>query len=174
MTPSESHPRRSRLVRIDTAVAQVEAWTGIALVVAILVTVLAQVVMRYVFARPNPWTEELSRFSFIWLSLIGASLAVHRHAHFELDVVVRRASRAARQVVGLLVSALLVTMLVLLLILGTVLTSAARLERSPALDLPMVWVYAALPVAVALMLFHVAVALTAGPSGSDKGIWAAD
>ena len=60
------------------------------LVLTVFVVVLFQVVMRYLFERPNPWTEELSRFGFIWLSMLGAALAVELRTHFVFDQLVGR------------------------------------------------------------------------------------
>ncbi len=145
---------RRRLARVESWVVQVETIAGIALVIAILVAVLAQVVMRYVFESPNPWTEELSRFAFIWLSLIGASLATKNGAHFALDSVAAFLSAKARLVVDRIVTLIVVALLVGIVVVGTLLASHARVERSPALDLPMFWVYAALPLSGALMLLH--------------------
>ena len=145
---------RRRLARVEGWVVQVETVASIALLIAILVAVLAQVVMRYVFERPNPWTEELSRFAFIWLSLIGASLATRNGAHFTLDSVVAFLSPTAHLVVERIVTLIVAALLGGVVVVGTLLANDARLERSPALDVPMIWVYAALPLSAALMLLH--------------------
>lgn len=166
--PAPPAALRRWLARIDDGLVRVEVVAGIALVLAIVVTVLTQVVMRYVFARPNPWTEELSRYAFIWLSLVGSSLATKRGAHFVLESVVQRLSPPARRMVARAVGTLVAALLLVLLVAGTLLAHEARLERSPALDLPMVWVYAALPVTMALMLLHLMVGLTVAKEG-DPG-----
>jgi TRAP-type transport system small permease protein len=121
--------------------------------------------MRYVFAHPNAWTEELSRYAFIWLSLLGASLASKRGAHFLFDSAVNRLPTSMRRIVDLAVSLLVGGSLVGAIMLGTELAAAVRFQRSPALEIPMVWVYAALPVAASLMLLH----LVAGRHGAIEG-----
>ncbi len=140
------------------------------LVMIIVMTVLTQVVMRYVFARPNPWTEELSRFAFIWLSLIGSSLATKRGAHFLFDSSVATLSPTVRALLARVVTALVGVMLFGILVVGTQLAYQERLQRSPALDLPMVWVYGALPVVAALMLLHLVTGLTVSKEGEPA--WA--
>ncbi|GLQ04891.1 TRAP transporter small permease [Sneathiella chinensis] len=37
--------------------------------------VLIQVVARYIFASPPPWTEEAARYAMIWLGLLGATIS---------------------------------------------------------------------------------------------------
>ena len=150
---------------VDRWVVHVETVLAIGLVLAIVMTVFAQVVMRYVFARPNPWTEELSRFGFIWLSLIGSSLAIKRGAHFLFESAVNGLPAAVRRVVALGVTILVAAMLLGILIVGIELAAEARYQRSPALDLPMVYVYAALPLSAALMLLHLVAGLTIAKEG---------
>ena len=127
---------RKALARVDRAVVAVETAAAAGLVFAVLLTVLVQVVMRYVFARPNPWTEELSRYLFIWLSLLGASLASKRGAHFVFDTATTALPPAVRVVVLRTVTVLVAAMLAGAILIGVALASQARLERSPALDLP--------------------------------------
>ena len=82
------------LVAFETCAAGVRSWSRSAVVV------LLQVLMRYLFAYPNPWSEEVSRFCFIWLSLLGASLAVEHRAHFGFDQVTKALAPRAKRVVG--------------------------------------------------------------------------
>jgi len=140
---------------IDHALIRLESIAAVLLVLGVVAAVLLQVVMRYLFERPNPWTEELSRYFFIWLSLIGSSLAAKRGAHFLFDTVVAGLPRTAQRIVRSAVMALVIVLLCGLLGAGVQLAGYARHQRSPALDLPMVWVYAALPVAAGLMLLHI-------------------
>src|SRR5207245_2615824 len=87
-SPSGPTAPRRVLAALDRGIVHVETIAAMSLVMVIVITVLVQVVMRYVFAKPNPWTEELSRFAFIWLSLVGSSLATKRGAHFLFEPTV--------------------------------------------------------------------------------------
>ena len=88
-----------RLRALDRGLVAVETCAVGVLVIAVCGVVLLQVLMRYLFAYPNPWSEEVSRFCFIWLSLLGASLAVERRAHFGFDQVTARLRPRARRFV---------------------------------------------------------------------------
>jgi TRAP-type transport system small permease protein len=167
---AEAKRPETSLSAIDRWAVKIETVAASGLVVAIVAIVLVQVVMRYVFARPNPWTEELSRFAFIWLSLIGASLATKRGAHFLFESAVARLPLRLRSLIAGAVTLLVATMLLGSLVTGAELAFQSRVQRSPALDLPMVWVYAALPVSAALMLLHMAAGLTVAKEGDPA--WA--
>jgi TRAP-type C4-dicarboxylate transport system permease small subunit len=77
----------------------------LAISVAILVIpVSLQIFSRYTALIPSYiWTEEMARFLFIWMIMIGAMLGIREGAHFEVDVWPRmneRAQAAVRLVAG--------------------------------------------------------------------------
>ncbi len=78
----------------------------LALSVAILVVpVTLQIISRYTALIPSYiWTEEMARFLFIWMIMIGAMVGVRESAHFEVDVwptLPRRGEAAVRIVARL-------------------------------------------------------------------------
>ena len=85
--------------RLNRTLVTLETWAAGALVITVCVVVLLQVLMRYLLATPNPWSEELSRFAFIWVSLLGASLAVEHRAHFGFDQVTKKLAPHPRRAV---------------------------------------------------------------------------
>jgi TRAP-type C4-dicarboxylate transport system permease small subunit len=169
--PPEAAPTpEGGLRRLDRLLAATETVLGGVLVGGITVIVLWQIAMRYVFDRPLAWTEELSRYLFIWLSLIGAALAFQRGSHFLFDQLVGGLSGRIRTVVTTVAQGIVTVILLGGLFFGVRLAYLVRVERSAALDLPMVWVYAALPVSVAFMLIHM-VARISGNVGGEKTGW---
>ena len=147
------------LKSVNRRAVAAEKLTAGGLVFAVFVVVLSQVVMRYVFARPNPWTEELSRFGFIWVSMLGAALAVELRTHFVFDQLVGMFRPKLQAVVRICSTAFVALMAVALIVLGVELFVLASSQRSPALNLPVSWIYASVPVAGLLMLLHIAAGL---------------
>ena len=49
----------------------------------------SQVILRYIFDSPRMWAEELSRYMFVWIVYIAASIAISRKAHLEVDYFIR-------------------------------------------------------------------------------------
>jgi TRAP-type C4-dicarboxylate transport system permease small subunit len=142
------------LKAINRALVLLETVLAGGLLLIVFLVVLSQVLMRYLFAYPNPWSEELSRFCFIWLSTLGAALAVERRSHFGFDQVVKRLSSTRRRWAQRLATILVMAVAFLLVISGVALVRLALGQHSPALDLPMAWVYGAVPVSGVLMLVH--------------------
>ena len=57
------------------------------LMALLLVPVVLQIASRFSTAIPHYiWTEELARFCFVWVIMIGAMIAVRDGSHFELDL----------------------------------------------------------------------------------------
>ena len=67
--------------------------------VLILVLVLAQVVMRYVFNTPLTWSEELAVFVMIWLTFIGSLICMRDNEHIEVTILVDHMPRALKRIV---------------------------------------------------------------------------
>ena len=68
-----------RLLRVAIAVC----------LAAMVVLVFTNVVMRYRFNSGIPTSEELSRWLLVWLTFLGAIVALRQHAHLGVDTMVR-------------------------------------------------------------------------------------
>ena len=115
--------------------------------------VFFQVVMRYVFKNSLSWSEELARYLFLWQIWIGASFAVKEHRHLRIEVLLDQFQGRARQGFEL---AVLVIWFGFSLFLAKEGFELARMlfERgqvSPAMQIPMGYAYAAVPVGCGLM-----------------------
>ena len=62
-------------------------WLLVATVAILVVPVTLQILSRFTGLIPSYiWTEELARFMFIWMVMIGAMVGVREGTHFEVDV----------------------------------------------------------------------------------------
>ncbi|KJS23516.1 MAG: hypothetical protein VR72_01495 [Clostridiaceae bacterium BRH_c20a] len=57
---------------------------GTVLFIIMSTTTFVQVLARYVFKYPIPWTDELARYLFIWSMLLGSAVAVINKAHITI------------------------------------------------------------------------------------------
>ena len=73
---------------------------GIAMVACLavmVVLVFGNVVMRYGFNSGFTLSEELSRWLFVWMTFLGAVVAVHERAHLGTDTLVSRLPVAGKK-----------------------------------------------------------------------------
>jgi TRAP-type C4-dicarboxylate transport system permease small subunit len=60
------------------------------LMLAMVTIIFAQVIARYVLSDSLSWSEEVGRYLFIWMTFLGAALALRNGNHVALDVLVAR------------------------------------------------------------------------------------
>ncbi|SDL26302.1 TRAP transporter small permease [Halarsenatibacter silvermanii] len=63
------------------------------LMVAMIIIVTVGVFYRYVLGRPLPWVTEIVRFSLVWLSLIGAAVALYKNEHVAVNYFYKKAGK---------------------------------------------------------------------------------
>jgi len=77
------------------AYSRLLTWLMVATVAVLVFPVSLQVFSRYTALIPSYiWTEELSRFLFIWMVMLGAMIGIKEGTHFEVDVWPELGARA--------------------------------------------------------------------------------
>ena len=113
-----------------------------ALLAVMVVLVFGNVVMRYVFNSGFSISEELSRWLFVWLTFLGAVVAVRSNQHLGTDMLVGRLGPAGKKVcMGL--SLLLMLYCLWLLFKGSYDQSVINWDTTSAvMEVSMSWFYA--------------------------------
>ncbi|GGP07499.1 TRAP transporter small permease [Oceanobacillus neutriphilus] len=110
-----------------------------------VVVIFMQVVMRYVFGNSLAWSEEISRYAFIWLIYIGVSYGVKRNKHLGVDALSMLFQRKGRLIIAMIANISFLIFALVMTYYGV--DIVARVTRtSAALQIPLFWVYLA-PVA---------------------------
>jgi TRAP-type C4-dicarboxylate transport system permease small subunit len=122
------------------------------LLVALCAVTFLGVIDRYVLHTGIGWTEELARFLLIWASLVSAALVVYREGHFRIAVLVDLLPPRLRATVFLLIHLVTMGVLAVVAFQGAKVTQVMQIQTSPALDLPMTWIYVSLPLSTGIML----------------------
>jgi TRAP-type C4-dicarboxylate transport system permease small subunit len=154
---------RALALGLDRWVARAEAAVVVILVTMLTAVTFAQVCARYVLGDPLIWSEEAARYLFVWVSMVGAALALREGGHFGLDLLIRRAP-ALKPVLGPLVTLVMALFLLILLKTGIDETSLASRQLAMTFPMHMQWAYLALPTGAGLMLFHLAMQVVRSPS----------
>lgn len=145
----------TRLLKaLDDGVARLED-IFIAVTMTILMGLLfANVVFRYVLDSPITWTEEVVVAIFSWLVFVGASAAFRAHLHLRIDLVVRLLPAALRRLVAALAALVLVAVIGVVGWFGAAYAVFVAGNLTPMLGFSPAWIYAAVPVGMALSLVH--------------------
>ena len=129
--------------------------TVVALLMAVMVgTVILQVYCRFVLGNSLSWSEELARYAFVWITFLGAAVAYRHGGHIIVETIVVLLPRRAQLALAWLVDALMVVALVVLLVQGLGIVEVNSNVEATMLEIPMSWVYGAVPVSAAIMLSY--------------------
>lgn len=135
---------------VNSLMRRLEAIIGLILAVMV-VLVFGNVVLRYGFNSGITISEEASRYLFIWLTFIGAVIAIHEHAHLGVDSLVRALPRKGK-LFCVVVSDLLMLGAVGLLFHGSWKQTLINMStKSPVAQVPLALIYVAGLVASVMM-----------------------
>ncbi len=113
--------------------------------------VFLQVVLRYA-GRGIDGLDEVPRYLFVWLVMIGAAAAMQRGEHTVLDYFINLLGRRTRALVLVLTNAVGIALFAYMIRLSFVLVPNAQLQTSAGLELPLGYVFAAIPIGSALII----------------------
>lgn len=142
------------LNRIERILVNCNRWLLILLLLAMACIVFANVVLRYTTGDSIVWAEEVARHLMIWVTFLGAGLVLRFGGHVAIDnlhqAVSTRSARWLRTLVavGIGIFCLVMTYFSVLYVWAT------RFQTTAATDIPISFIYVAMPVGFLLMFVH--------------------
>lgn len=118
--------------------------------------ILIQIVGRYFFNYSIAWSEETATFAQIWLTLLGAGIAMRYNQHVGVDVLIRKAPIVVRRVTSTIAFALGAWFLGAVAVGSIAMVAIGYVVKSPALQIPMAIPYYALPIGFGYFLLEFA------------------
>lgn len=116
--------------------------------------VAVNVFCRFVLDFSLYWGDEAAQALLVWLTFLGAAVAVRDRAHYSFDYLVRASSGARRLVLGVVSRSVTIAALAGLLYWSAEVAWGIRPWIMPAMEISRVWVYAAGPVGCVFMLLY--------------------
>lgn len=133
------------LARLVEAVAAV-------LVLAEIVILGAGVMARYVFHTPLIWSDELASILFLWLSMLGAVLALQRGEHMRMTGLISRVPEHLRPLLEALALTASIAFLLMIIPHAVDYAEEENFIVTPALGISNAWRAGAIPLGMVLML----------------------
>ncbi|WP_205963125.1 TRAP transporter small permease [Psychromonas sp. SA13A] len=137
-----------KLSRLDEILA--------AVLLAVIVMLMGYgVITRYVFNAPSTWVEEICIALFIWMTFMGTSALMRYDEVVRIDYLVRKLpTQAANLMDGLLRPILVMFAIIFMIYWGFKLLPYSQVRFTPALKIPYIYIYAAVPVSAIFMAYH--------------------
>lgn len=140
--------------KLEYIFVALNGWAVILMLSAMTLIVGANISLRYLTAHSLPWADEAARYLMIWMTFGGAGLVLRTGGHVaitnlqdSLPDLGQKLMRAAL-VLGLLV------FFGFMVQVGLQYAQRMQFQVTPALRLPFLYVYAAMPVGFGLLIVH--------------------
>lgn len=133
------------------------SWVLIIIMSAMVLNVLWQVFSRYVLGKPSSFTDELARYLMIWLGVLGAAYVAGMDKHVAIDLLPKRSGPTTQRRLKQLVRWIILLFSFFGLVIGgshLVYVTYVLEQYSPALRLPLAYVYLAIPLSGLLIIYY--------------------
>ncbi|WP_298476119.1 TRAP transporter small permease [uncultured Maribacter sp.] len=121
----------------------------------LVIDVLGQVFSRYILNTSFAFTEELARFSLIWLSILGAAYLNGKREHLSMDFLYQKFTGRTRKKVLLFIEICIFLFALIVMVVGgfnLVYTTLHLGQLSGTLRIPLGYIYAILPISGLLIM----------------------
>jgi len=123
----------------------------------LVLDVLWQVIGRYILKSPSSFTDEMAGFILIWLGLLGAAYVSGKKEHLAIDILLQKSNKKQRRIINIMIDIFVILFAISVLIIGGLWLVYTRFEldvKSPALGIPMGYVYIVLPLSGFLIFYY--------------------
>ena len=110
-----------------------------------VVIIFSQVVWRYIFNNPFPWSEELARHLQVWLILLTSSVCIRKGRHLAVDYVTHVLPFGINKILKLIIMVFIMFFTIILIIFGIKMILITIHQITPATRVPILFVYSAFP-----------------------------
>lgn len=143
---------RGTVIALDRRIGGLVEAVAAFLVFAEILVLLTGVIARYVFHAPIVWSDELAAILFLWLSMLGAVVALRRGEHMRMTALVAMVSPPVRAYLDALAITAALALLLLIVYPAYDYASEELIVVTPALEISNAWRASALPVGMGLMI----------------------
>ncbi len=143
--------------KLTKTITKVLEFKLITLMALIVIDVTWQIVTRFILKNPSSYTEELAGFLLIWIGLLGASYALYTRAHLGIDILTSRLQGNKKYGTEILIYSIVMLFAFFVLVVGgsrLVNLTFTLQQISPAIGIPMGYVYLVLPLTGILMMYY--------------------
>ena len=117
-----------------------------------IIIMVYQVILRYIFSNANAWSEELARYLFVFEVMIASAIAVRKNSHLQIDVLIGQLRPKAKCVFTICSTVVGMVFLAFLLMYSIQLVKTGGTNTSVGLQIPMSVPYLSIPIGTILML----------------------
>ncbi|MCL6610610.1 MAG: TRAP transporter small permease [Peptococcaceae bacterium] len=139
------------LKKVNQNFLRVAGWGVVAGMAVISLVIPYEVIGRYLLGSAPYWSGELTVFSLVWVSMLGAAVGLPRGYQIGMTFFIDRLPDGIGRLVRILGHLVTLLILSVLIVYGAEQTIFNQKQTSPAMQLSMAIPYLAIPVGAMLM-----------------------
>jgi TRAP-type C4-dicarboxylate transport system permease small subunit len=140
--------------RVLEWITTVVKWVMVSMTIVIFIITTYTVFTRYLLNIVPSWSEEIPRYLLVWITYLGAGLAIKFKEHISLDVFFNLMPLRARQVGHFFLNGLVAIVAVIMVVYGIGLVNHFGEDLMESIPVTNFWLYLAMPVSGTLMLLY--------------------
>jgi TRAP-type C4-dicarboxylate transport system permease small subunit len=129
-------------------------WFLALLMSGMVAIVSAQVWYRFILNDPLSWSEEASRYLFVWISFMGAAAGVRYQVHLGIDLMEKILPARGYRIAVIIVNLIIQVFLLMIIYWGFKILGVIQFQESPSMHISMRYPYMAVPVGSIFMLIN--------------------
>lgn len=133
---------------------KLEEWLGGALFLIIFCILIAQILSRQVFHSPLIWSEELAKLLFVYVGMLGISVAIRKQEHVYIDFLTNLMPTKVRKISNTFVQLIIFACIFFFIHFGIRTFNSASFPIDALGGISEKWIFAALPVVATLMMIR--------------------
>lgn len=144
------------LIRVGNWIAKVNGVVLVLITIAMVVCVSWQVISRYFLETPSVITDELARFMFMWVGLLGAVQATAYKKHLAIDLMAMKLKGLHQTILTIFIEACILFFSASVMMYGgykLTMKTFANNQITPSMQVPMGYIYMVVPIAGLLIAY---------------------
>lgn len=113
--------------------------------ITLIFSTVTQIFMRSVLNSSPPWTEELARYAFMYVNVIGAAVCVRKKSHARVTAVLELLGPRASHLLNIFADLVILFVSYVMIRYGFQCVLQVMAQRSPAMRVCMSYVYFCIP-----------------------------
>lgn len=153
---SRSCPGGSPMVKLKKFIDNFEGYCCVFSLSAMSIIIFIQVVFRYILKASLPWSEEVSRYLLVWTTFFGGAYGVKTGAHIGVEAFTLLLPEKYRKILSIFITLCSMVLCVFIFKYGMMIVKSqlTKGQVSPAMRIPMGYVYLAIPVGMVLFIIR--------------------
>jgi len=142
------------LKKVGCAIDKSVGYTCIIFAVAMTLSTLTGIFLRYLMSEPLNWTEEFARYTMIWMGLLAISMGVKRKSHLGVNFFYLLFPKSLQTILRYVVNFLTLSFFVVMIIYGYRMALDGYYQISPALKMRMFYILIVVPITSIISIYH--------------------